>query len=58
MNKNFTKTAPSIICLGETGQFFRRFSWNSHFFAAFTKSTYLNTSLAVTFKIEKGDEIK
>jgi hypothetical protein len=57
MNKKFTKTAPSTICLGESANFLGDFVRRNRFFAAFTETAYLNTSLAETFEFKKGDEI-
>jgi len=57
MNNFFTKKSPSIISPGEMVYFSRDSLEMATFFVDFTKTAYLNTSLAVIFKIEKGDRI-
>ena len=57
MNNFFAKIVPSLYCLGESVYFLGDFLYRSHFFGDFAKSTYLNTRVAETFKLTKGDEI-
>jgi hypothetical protein len=57
MNKFFKKTPPGIIYLCKIAQFSGYSLETGNFFVDFTETAYLNTSLAVFFKIEKGERI-